>query len=211
MSTTTRRAASPGSRSRSPRSPRASPRCSSVRTAARRCPSPSTSTRGGTRRAAVNVATCVGHASVRSRGHGRRLQALGAARTRSRGWRRWSIRDSRTAPCACRAVSSTRSAATRPRRRWSSLARVAARHRGFYISHIRDEADMALEAMTELVNIGERAKVPVQNTHIKLGHRFGLGQGEGRAAPLRRGAERAAWTSPPTATRGKRGVRRSWS
>jgi N-acyl-D-amino-acid deacylase len=50
-----------------------------------------------------------------------------------------------------------------------ALAKVAARHRGFYISHIRDEADLALEAMTELVAIGERAGVAVQNTHVKLG------------------------------------------
>jgi N-acyl-D-amino-acid deacylase len=49
------------------------------------------------------------------------------------------------------------------------LAKVAARHRGFYISHIRDEADLSFEAMTELVAIGERAGLPVQNTHLKLG------------------------------------------
>ena len=49
------------------------------------------------------------------------------------------------------------------------LARAAARHRGFYISHIRDEADRTLEAVTEAIAIGERAKLPVQITHIKLG------------------------------------------
>jgi N-acyl-D-aspartate/D-glutamate deacylase/CubicO group peptidase (beta-lactamase class C family) len=50
-----------------------------------------------------------------------------------------------------------------------SLARVAARHRGFYISHIRDEADRTLEAVREAIAIGEKAKLPVQITHIKLG------------------------------------------
>jgi N-acyl-D-amino-acid deacylase len=50
-----------------------------------------------------------------------------------------------------------------------SLARIAARHRGFYISHIRDEADRTLEAVNEAIAIGERAKLPVQITHIKLG------------------------------------------
>ena len=50
-----------------------------------------------------------------------------------------------------------------------ALAKAAGRHRGFYISHIRDEADRAFEAMRELVRIGEEAHLPVQNTHMKLG------------------------------------------
>jgi N-acyl-D-aspartate/D-glutamate deacylase/CubicO group peptidase (beta-lactamase class C family) len=50
-----------------------------------------------------------------------------------------------------------------------SLARVAARHSGFYISHIRDEADRSIEAVREAIAVGERAKLPVQITHIKLG------------------------------------------
>lgn len=50
-----------------------------------------------------------------------------------------------------------------------ALAGVAGQAGGFYISHIRDEADQAFPAMRELVTIGERARVAVQNTHIKLG------------------------------------------
>jgi N-acyl-D-amino-acid deacylase len=50
-----------------------------------------------------------------------------------------------------------------------SLARVAAKHGGFYISHIRDEADKTLDAVQEAIAIGEKAKLPVQITHIKLG------------------------------------------
>ena len=50
-----------------------------------------------------------------------------------------------------------------------ALARVAAKHQGFYISHIRDEADRTLEAVREAIAIGEKAKLPVQITHIKLG------------------------------------------
>ncbi|HSL24630.1 MAG TPA: serine hydrolase [Vicinamibacterales bacterium] len=50
-----------------------------------------------------------------------------------------------------------------------ALARVAGRHGGFYISHIRDEADRTLEAVREAIAIGERARLPVQITHIKLG------------------------------------------
>lgn len=50
-----------------------------------------------------------------------------------------------------------------------ALARAAASHGGFYISHIRDEADKTLEAVREAITIGERAAIPVQITHIKLG------------------------------------------
>ncbi|MBA3271286.1 MAG: D-aminoacylase [Acidobacteria bacterium] len=50
-----------------------------------------------------------------------------------------------------------------------ALARVAGRAGGFYISHVRDEADKAFDAMREVVTIAERAGLPVQNTHIKLG------------------------------------------
>jgi L-aminopeptidase/D-esterase-like protein/N-acyl-D-aspartate/D-glutamate deacylase len=50
-----------------------------------------------------------------------------------------------------------------------ALAGAAGREGGFYISHIRDEADKTFEAMREVIAIGERAGLPVQNTHIKLG------------------------------------------
>jgi N-acyl-D-amino-acid deacylase len=50
-----------------------------------------------------------------------------------------------------------------------SQARVAGRHGGFYISHIRDEADKTFEAIREAIAIGEKAKLPVQITHLKLG------------------------------------------
>lgn len=50
-----------------------------------------------------------------------------------------------------------------------AMARVTARYGGFYISHIRDEADKSFEAMREILQIGREAGIPVQNTHIKLG------------------------------------------
>jgi N-acyl-D-amino-acid deacylase len=49
------------------------------------------------------------------------------------------------------------------------LAKVAARYGGVYMSHIRDEADKSFEALREAIAIGERAHVPVQISHIKLG------------------------------------------
>ncbi len=50
-----------------------------------------------------------------------------------------------------------------------ALADAAAKHGGFYITHIRDEADKTIEAVREAIAIGAQAKLPVQITHIKLG------------------------------------------
>src|SRR5437870_3219756 len=49
------------------------------------------------------------------------------------------------------------------------MAKAAARHGGIYMSHIRDEADKAFDAFKEAIEIGERAHIPVQISHIKLG------------------------------------------
>src|SRR6185436_15152295 len=49
------------------------------------------------------------------------------------------------------------------------LSKAAARHGGFYMSHIRDEADLAFDAFREAIAIGEQARIPVQISHIKLG------------------------------------------
>ncbi|MGI8896956.1 MAG: N-acyl-D-amino-acid deacylase family protein [Pyrinomonadaceae bacterium] len=50
-----------------------------------------------------------------------------------------------------------------------SLAQVAGRHEGIYISHIRDEADKTLEALAEAIEIGLKGRLPIQISHIKLG------------------------------------------
>lgn len=50
-----------------------------------------------------------------------------------------------------------------------AMARVAAKHGGFYISHIRDEADKSMDAIREAIAVGEKAGLPVQITHLKLG------------------------------------------
>ena len=49
------------------------------------------------------------------------------------------------------------------------LAKVVARYDGVYMSHIRDEADRSFDAFTEAIAIGEGAHVAVQISHIKLG------------------------------------------
>lgn len=51
------------------------------------------------------------------------------------------------------------------------LARVAAKYKGIYMSHIRDEEEGFRAAMEEAIRIGKEAKLPVQLSHIKMGNR----------------------------------------
>lgn len=50
-----------------------------------------------------------------------------------------------------------------------ALAKIAAAKGGIYMTHIRDEADKSFEALNEEIAIGQRAHVPVEHSHIKLG------------------------------------------
>jgi N-acyl-D-amino-acid deacylase len=50
-----------------------------------------------------------------------------------------------------------------------AMSATAAKHGGFYMTHIRDEADKAFQALQEEIAIGERAHIAVQHSHIKLG------------------------------------------
>jgi N-acyl-D-amino-acid deacylase len=49
------------------------------------------------------------------------------------------------------------------------LAKAIAPYKGVYISHVRDEADSAFTAFSELVEIGKGSRVTSQISHIKLG------------------------------------------
>jgi len=48
------------------------------------------------------------------------------------------------------------------------LAKVAARHHGLYASHIRDEGGKVVEAVNEALDVGRQAKLPVQISHFKV-------------------------------------------
>lgn len=50
-----------------------------------------------------------------------------------------------------------------------AMAKMAAQHGGFYMTHIRDEADKSFEALQEEIVIGEKAHIPLEHSHIKLG------------------------------------------
>lgn len=48
------------------------------------------------------------------------------------------------------------------------LAKVAAAFSGLYASHMRNEADLVVDAINEALQIGREAKLPVQISHFKL-------------------------------------------
>ncbi|MBP6003457.1 MAG: D-aminoacylase [Pyrinomonadaceae bacterium] len=52
-----------------------------------------------------------------------------------------------------------------------ALARAAAKHKGIYMTHMRDEEEGMLDALRESILIGREAKLPVQISHIKMGNR----------------------------------------
>lgn len=117
---------------------------------------------------AVNVLTAVGHATVRQlvMGEDYKRAARPGEVTRmealvEQGMREGAIALSSGLEYEVGSYSTTDEVV--------ALAQIAARHGGFYISHIRDEADKTFDAMREVVTIAERAKLPVQNTHMKLG------------------------------------------
>ena len=55
------------------------------------------------------------------------------------------------------------------------LARVAAASGGRYTSHLRDEDDRFIDAVNEIIRIGEDADIPVHVSHIKLADRLAWG------------------------------------
>jgi N-acyl-D-amino-acid deacylase len=118
---------------------------------------------------AVNVATMVGHATVRRMvmGDDFRRTATGDEITRMQALVEQAIREGALGLSSGLEYEVGSYAGTDE---LVALAQAAQRAGGrLYISHIRDEADKSLEAMREAITIGERSKMPAQITHIKLG------------------------------------------
>jgi N-acyl-D-aspartate/D-glutamate deacylase len=57
-----------------------------------------------------------------------------------------------------------------------ALAKIAAKHGGFYASHMRDEGAGLLDAVTELITIGREAGLPAHISHIKCSGRRNWGK-----------------------------------
>lgn len=52
-----------------------------------------------------------------------------------------------------------------------ALAKAAARYRGVYATHMRDEGEHVLEAIAEAVRVGREADMPVEISHFKIDNR----------------------------------------
>ena len=51
------------------------------------------------------------------------------------------------------------------------LSRIAAKHGGVYMTHMRDEEEGVMNAISEAIKIGREASIPVQISHIKMGNK----------------------------------------
>ena len=90
-----------------------------------------------------------------------------------------------------------------------AVAAAAAKHGGFYMTHIRDEADRSFEALEEAIAIGQRARIPVQHSHIKLGTVSVWGKAAEYIRSDRRRAPQRSRLSSPTVIPTTRGTRPS--
>jgi N-acyl-D-amino-acid deacylase len=70
------------------------------------------------------------------------------------------------------------------------LARVAARHGGIYATHMRNEGLTVAEAIRESIEIGEKANLPVQISHFKISAKKLWGQSDVTLGLVRDARER---------------------
>ena len=117
---------------------------------------------------ALNVLTFVGHATLRSRvmGDDTNRHATPAEIEKMREMVEEAMRDGAMGLSTGLEYETGKPASTEE---IVALAKAAGAHGGMYISHIRDEADKSFEALTEAIQIGREAHLPVQISHIKLG------------------------------------------
>lgn len=64
------------------------------------------------------------------------------------------------------------------------LAKAASKYDGVYASHIRDEGDHVTEAIEEAVNIGRQAAIPVEISHFKVTYKPNWGRSENTIAQV---------------------------
>ncbi len=69
------------------------------------------------------------------------------------------------------------------------LAKVAARYKGVYASHMRDEGDSVVQAIEEALLIGREAGIPVEISHFKLSGQQNWGRSKETVALIARARE----------------------
>lgn len=118
--------------------------------------------------AAVNVMTMVGHETVRSlvMGEDFRRKASPEEVGRMAGLVDQGMREGAAGLSSGLEYDVGSYAATDE---LVSLAKVAARYGGFYMTHVRDEAEKTFPAFDEAVEICVKGGLPLQISHIKMG------------------------------------------
>jgi N-acyl-D-amino-acid deacylase len=124
----------------------------------------------GTRRkapAALNVATLFGHATLRSQVMGKDFRREATAEEIQKmvalaedAMNEGALGVSTGLEYDVASYSSTAEVV--------ALAEVAAKHGGFYETHVRDEGNKSFSALEEEIAIGQRAHLPIEHSHIKV-------------------------------------------
>ena len=72
------------------------------------------------------------------------------------------------------------------------LAKAAAKYNGLYASHIRNEESNVTDAIEEALNIGRQANIPVQISHFKVGGKANWGRSKETLAMIEK-ARKEGW------------------
>jgi N-acyl-D-amino-acid deacylase len=118
--------------------------------------------------ASVNVAVIAGHATIRSLVMGKDFQRTATseeiekmATLTAHAMREGAIGLSSGLEYFVASYSNTDEVV--------AMAAAAAKTGGFYMTHIRDEGNKSFEALKEEIEIGKRAHISIEHSHIKLG------------------------------------------
>ena len=117
---------------------------------------------------ALNVASMVGHATVREQVMGKDLYRPSTAAELSK-MRKVLAKELEAGAFGISTGLEYEAAHFSTTEEVVELSKVAATAGGFYISHVRDESNKTFDSFDELLRIGREAGLPVQITHIKLG------------------------------------------
>lgn len=121
----------------------------------------------------INLATLVGHSTLRgglvddwTNVQEHELQAMAAALDEAMEQGAFGLSSGLIYPPGCFADT----------QELIRLAKVVARHGGFYASHIRDERDAVAAAVMEAMEIGRAGKIPVLISHLKAAEKPNWGK-----------------------------------
>ena len=118
--------------------------------------------------AAINVASMVGHATLREQAMGKDLYRPSTAQELAQ-MKALLAKELTAGAFGLSTGLEYEEAHFATTEEVVELSKVAAGAGGFYISHVRDEANQVFDSYDEILRIGREARIPVEITHIKLG------------------------------------------